>query len=45
MSAKAENEKVEHAGRNSFPGRSSAGPAQYLSGAVQRAAGGAWPQG
>lgn len=39
MSAKAETEKVRHAGKNSFPVHSSAGPVQCVNGAVRVAAG------
>lgn len=39
MSAKAENEKVRHAGKNSLPGRLSTGPGQCVNGAVKVAAG------
>ena len=44
MSAKAENEKVHHAGWNSFPGYSFTVPVQCVSGGVKVAAGRIWPQ-
>lgn len=44
MSAKAENEKVYRAGRNSLSGCSFAVPVQCVSGGVKVAAGRIWPQ-